>query len=777
MNDQIDDQLPLSQYLALAEKLFSDPSASDYSASMFVEDLFKYPEGKAYLTKHVEIVNAILTASTREEAVAIAKNIAENPYALLKNEHPETPHTRDEQTEANKLLGASGRDTAQFSTPIEDFQPSLLKKKQAAVEKQKKYISDLVKKYGQNLRQGQRDSILKELATPPKASALDAAHAEYTQRIRDSAALSKDAQARAVAEEILANERGIVEAASSINQKTERVVKEYLEHPDSPPELIEAIAVKTFTSATLEQEGVIREARIRYTASLPESQTENVSLSQAYPEYKSEKNKEAVINHAFSTRVASVVHEKNIEKVVKKAGEIGIESETMHVALKRAKEEAIQRSGGETHFEVGMFTSAPHSPPPAPDKDTEDYLIGLISHDATATPSPHGLFRSIAHANDPVQFNFHFAELLNSWTLRAGKQTTERITTGSASGAAIKKLGTQFLLKLGFGPTSKVVLLFSGWVGWAIYGVTVVFPGIFKSIGSGASRVVGGVASGGFSSVRAATGAISDAVQSALGTKYEDPLAASGWLFAFVLALSPVLIIIFLTLGLFQMTRAQFFPVGVGGGPPDGTSDQHGVVIDCAVDTTNPQCVFTPCVGDCRWPTSGVITQGPHTETTCGGNVPASSHDAGTAANGIDFGGLGGSPPVYSPRSGTITQVENSCTDNSGFIGSTCGGGYGNFVKIQSDDGYLMMFGHLSSAINITDEDALKPGVQVKAGSQIGWMDQTGNSTGSHLHFGVLSGQSVLDLIPADDPGHTPEQIRGCLASCGKPCPGGTVSP
>jgi hypothetical protein len=781
MNDQIDDQLPLDQYLARAGELLADPASSGFSATQFVGDLFKYPEGKAYFIKNADIANAILTAETQEEAVALAKSIAENPVALLRHEPPEARHTREEELSANKILGGRNRDVDQFSTTIEEFQPSLLKRRRDAVAKQRTFIADLVKRYGNNLRQEQRDLITQELSSPPKSTALDEAHAEYRKRIQESAALAKDIKALEIAKEIIeANSREIIEEARSINLASERVVIEYLKHPDSPPELTEKIVTKTFSSTPQEHETAIREARIQYTASLPVSDTGKIPLAQAYPEYKQEKNKEAAINRAFSTRVATVVHEKNIEKVVKKAGEVGIESETMHVALKRAKEEAIKRSGGATHLEVGIFTSAPHAPhapPPAPDKDTMDYIIGLVSHDAIATPSPHGLFQSIAHANDPAQFNFQFAELLNSWTVNVGRQTVKKVTVSGASKATIKKLGTDFLLKLGFGSTSKVVMLFSGWVGWIVYGVTVVFPGFFKSIGKGVGKIVGGIANGGFSTVRAATGAISESIQGALGTKYEDPLAANGWLFALVLALSPVFLAVFLTLGLFQMTRAQFFPVGVGGGPPDGTPDQSGVVIDCAVDTTNPQCVFTPCVGDCRWPTSGVITQGPHTETTCGGNVPQSSHDAGTAANGIDFGGLGGSPPVYSPRSGTITQVENSCTDNSGFIGSTCGGGYGNFVKIQSDDGYLMMFGHLSSAINITDEDALKPGVQVGAGSQIGWMDQTGNSTGSHLHFGVLSGQSVLDLIPADDPGHTPEQIRGCLAACGKPCPGGAVSP
>lgn len=58
-------------------------------------------------------------------------------------------------------------------------------------------------------------------------------------------------------------------------------------------------------------------------------------------------------------------------------------------------------------------------------------------------------------------------------------------------------------------------------------------------------------------------------------------------------------------------------------------------------------------------------------------------------------------------------------------------GGYGNFIKLKGRDGNVYEFGHLSSR-------NVKNGQSVVAGSLLGGVGSTGNSTGNHLHYGVI---------------------------------------
>lgn len=56
------------------------------------------------------------------------------------------------------------------------------------------------------------------------------------------------------------------------------------------------------------------------------------------------------------------------------------------------------------------------------------------------------------------------------------------------------------------------------------------------------------------------------------------------------------------------------------------------------------------------------------------------------------------------------------------------GSGYGLNVRITHKDGYYTIYGHLIKAVVITGIDALQ-------GDVIGYSNNTGNSTGPHLHF------------------------------------------
>lgn len=85
--------------------------------------------------------------------------------------------------------------------------------------------------------------------------------------------------------------------------------------------------------------------------------------------------------------------------------------------------------------------------------------------------------------------------------------------------------------------------------------------------------------------------------------------------------------------------------------------------------------------------------------------------------NGIDFGIPTGTK-LYSCIDGTVIEAQSDPT------------GYGNYIKIENNECGIL-YGHLKSF-------SVAVGETVKAGQVIGISDNTGNSTGSHLHFGVF---------------------------------------
>lgn len=88
--------------------------------------------------------------------------------------------------------------------------------------------------------------------------------------------------------------------------------------------------------------------------------------------------------------------------------------------------------------------------------------------------------------------------------------------------------------------------------------------------------------------------------------------------------------------------------------------------------------------------------------------------------NGIDYGVPNGTP-VKAAAAGAVALV--------GFEN----GGYGNFVKLSHADGdktYFTYYAHLASG-------AVTAGQKVKAGTVVGYSNNTGASTGPHLHLGL----------------------------------------
>jgi murein DD-endopeptidase MepM/ murein hydrolase activator NlpD len=65
-------------------------------------------------------------------------------------------------------------------------------------------------------------------------------------------------------------------------------------------------------------------------------------------------------------------------------------------------------------------------------------------------------------------------------------------------------------------------------------------------------------------------------------------------------------------------------------------------------------------------------------------------------------------------------------------------GGYGNAIEIAHADGTSTLYAHASGV-------AVTPGDRVSEGDLVGWVGQTGRSTGPHLHLEVRRGGQFLD--------------------------------
>lgn len=100
---------------------------------------------------------------------------------------------------------------------------------------------------------------------------------------------------------------------------------------------------------------------------------------------------------------------------------------------------------------------------------------------------------------------------------------------------------------------------------------------------------------------------------------------------------------------------------------------------------------------------------------------------------GIDIASTS-APPVVAVADGVVTRAETGCSPN-GFLGSTCGWGWGNHLWVKHTVGgrsYEAVYAHLSKV-------AVSNNQRVVQGQMLGYMGNSGSSTGMHLHFELHS--------------------------------------
>ena len=105
-----------------------------------------------------------------------------------------------------------------------------------------------------------------------------------------------------------------------------------------------------------------------------------------------------------------------------------------------------------------------------------------------------------------------------------------------------------------------------------------------------------------------------------------------------------------------------------------------------------------------------------------GGRVSQGIH----GYNGIDISAPAGTP-IYAAAAGTIVVAKG---------GGAYNGGYGNYIVIDHGNGTQTLYAHMSSlAVS---------GGSVSKGGLIGYVGNTGRSTGNHLHFEVRGAKNPL---------------------------------
>lgn len=110
---------------------------------------------------------------------------------------------------------------------------------------------------------------------------------------------------------------------------------------------------------------------------------------------------------------------------------------------------------------------------------------------------------------------------------------------------------------------------------------------------------------------------------------------------------------------------------------------------------------------------------------------------------GLDFTASTGTP-IYATADGTVKESNFNT------------GGYGNHVVIDHGFGYETLYAHM---VRIK----AKRGQKVKRGEVIGWVGNTGKSTGPHLHYEVHKNGNPLDPVYFFYNDLTPEQYDRLL--------------
>jgi murein DD-endopeptidase MepM/ murein hydrolase activator NlpD len=116
---------------------------------------------------------------------------------------------------------------------------------------------------------------------------------------------------------------------------------------------------------------------------------------------------------------------------------------------------------------------------------------------------------------------------------------------------------------------------------------------------------------------------------------------------------------------------------------------------------------------------------------------------------GIDFSSPTGTP-IYATGDGRVSKPKDGLA------------GYGKTVVIDHGYGYKSLYAHMSKI-------AVKPGQRVTRGQIIGYVGNTGISTGPHLHYEVRKNDEPVNPVHFFFQDLSPEEYNQVLEIASRP--------
>lgn len=102
-----------------------------------------------------------------------------------------------------------------------------------------------------------------------------------------------------------------------------------------------------------------------------------------------------------------------------------------------------------------------------------------------------------------------------------------------------------------------------------------------------------------------------------------------------------------------------------------------------------------------------------------------------TGKNDLDY--------IVAHSDGVVSLAQDGFGNMKGTTGRIA---YGNFVKIDHGNGYSTLYAHMQKGLLVRN------GQTVKKGQRLGYMSDSGNAYGGHLHFEVFKNNIKIDPTP-----------------------------
>ena len=93
---------------------------------------------------------------------------------------------------------------------------------------------------------------------------------------------------------------------------------------------------------------------------------------------------------------------------------------------------------------------------------------------------------------------------------------------------------------------------------------------------------------------------------------------------------------------------------------------------------------------------------------------------------------------IIAHSDGIVDTIQDGYDNMKGSTGTKS---YGNYIKIKHNNNYYTLYAHMEKGLS------LKKGDYVKKGDVLGYMSDSGNAYGSHLHFEIIENKTQINPL------------------------------